>query len=215
MFILPSLAAANPLCYQSEIEKIKPYGVLHIDIEDGVFVPNITFGLKTIQKVINTFPELLYDVHLMVDRPSEYIDPLADMGVRAISFHLENVMYPRRILAQMKKHQLICGMAINPKTEVESLYYCLPELDYVLLMSCEPDLWGEAFLPNVLGKVKKLRQVNPSLLVIVDGGIKAELLKLLEEVGVDMVIMGRAVFQAKEPLSLLREHCSGLPALWR
>lgn len=196
--ILPSLASANQLYLKKELEKVDPEGCIHIDIEDGNFVPNITFGMKTIKSVCAEFPAMKYDAHLMVTEPEGYIEPLSELGFSAIAFHWEAAPYPMRMICKIHNAGMKAGIALNPRTYVEEIEDYLEHVDYILLMASEPDDSGEKFQKNILKKVKYLKTCKEDLEIIVDGGVNAGNINSVVDAGTDGVVLGRAFFQGND-----------------
>ncbi|WP_449537927.1 ribulose-phosphate 3-epimerase [Ferdinandcohnia sp. Marseille-Q9671] len=195
MKISPSIASANQLQLGHEVMKIQDhYDDLHIDIEDGNFIPNITFGLKTIQSLrsVTTLP---FSFHLMVTNPYEYIEQIKDLSPSIIFAHIESLPYPSDFLARVKKANLRCGLAFNPITPIEPYLYLLKQLDAVLIMTSEPDGQGQLFNKEMVEKVRKVAKNHKFQGEIwVDGGVKYEHLPFLDEAGATHAVMGRAVF---------------------
>lgn len=199
MKIIPSVASANPLCYEKQIKALGSVENLHFDIEDGNFVPNITFGIKTIKSILQK-TDVCADVHLMVSNPYSYIDPLAKCGVRKIAVHYEAVDYPKDILNLIHSKGMMAGMALNFKTSAEDVRIFSDSLDYVLVMTAEPDGGQQTFSSMILDKISALRESLPTEIGIwADGDIRPDTLSVLKEAGVDTVVMGRAIWRSKDP----------------
>lgn len=204
MKIFPSLASADPLCLGAEIERLGKCPQLHFDLEDGNFVPNITFGFKTI-RAARAVTKAAFDAHLMVGDPLSYIEPLATLHFRAVAFHWETADYPSRIIAAIRARQMKAGAALNPRTNAEALALFIGQLDYVLVMTAEPDGRGDLFQPSMLHKIKQLRTMHPTIDIICDGGLGDAELKLIQSVGATGAVVGRAIFNATEPQAKIRE----------
>jgi len=203
--IIPSIASANPLCLERELERISTLPSLHLDIEDGNFIPNITFGMKTVGAIAGRWQGQL-DAHLMVTNPEDYLDELIDLGVSAIAFHIESVDYPLILLERIRSRGCLAGIALNPATWPERLSYLAGHLDYCLVMTCEPDGRGQMFLHHMVPKIKALREMLPADKSLwVDGGIGVAEAKLVFEAGADTAIMGRAVFGADDPVNFVKQ----------
>lgn len=204
--ILPSLASADTADLASSIRSLGGYGYLHFDIEDGNFVDNITFGLKTL-RAVRKLTDAEFDAHLMVTDPLKYIAPLAGLDFRTVAFHWESTGYPMRVINEIKRFGMRASAALNPVTPAEAIADYLPVLDEVLIMSSEPDGCGELFQPHVLSKLRRIRELAPDLPIVIDGGVNLELLPLVTEAGAVKVVMGRAVFGAEDPRQFI-ESCS-------
>lgn len=206
--ILPSLASANTADLKGEISRLGGYPYLHFDIEDGNFVDNITFGLKTISAV-RKLSDADFDAHLMVTDPLKYIKPLAELRFQSVSFHWESTMYPMRIIHEIKKYGMKAGIALNPATPAEAVSEYLSAVDRILVMASEPDGAGELFQKRVLEKIRRIRKLNGRIHILVDGGVDPEIMEIAVEAGADMIVMGRAVFGSPDPEAFLREHSCG------
>lgn len=202
--ILPSIASADQLCLRDEMKKIRGTGLLHIDLEDGNYIPNITFGMKTVRSVCEP-GGFEYDVHLLVTDPGRYLDELNQCSVSRIAFHIDAVSYPLELLSRIRKHGMKAGVALNFKQSVREILPFAPHLDYVIIMTSEPDGNGCLFYPPMLEKVKEAREALPkSVEVWADGGVSEEHLEELGAIGADAVVMGRAVWGAADPAAEIK-----------
>lgn len=188
---------------QQEILKIQDAeaDILHLDVMDGHFVPNLTFGLPII-KQIKDISKIPLDVHLMVSNPQNYLEILADWGIEYVSIHQEVVHHLHRQISVLKSNKVKAGIALNPTTPVETILPILPELDFVLLMSVNPGFGGQKFLPLVYKKITELRNVaasiNPDLEIEVDGGVNSDNAPKLVEAGVDILVSGSYIFKSSD-----------------
>jgi len=188
---------------QQEILKIQDAeaDILHLDVMDGHFVPNLTFGLPII-KQIKDISKIPLDVHLMVSNPQNYLEILADWGIEYVSIHQEVVHHLHRQISVLKSKKVKAGIALNPATPVETIFPILPELDFVLLMSVNPGFGGQKFLPLVYKKITELRNVaasiNPDLEIEVDGGVNSDNAPKLVEAGVDILVSGSYIFKSSD-----------------
>ena len=205
MLILPSIASANQADLKGEIAKLGNHPYLHFDIEDGNFVPNITFGMKTV-KALRPLTAANFDAHLMVTDPMDYIPALLKLNFKAIAFHWESVGYPMIAINAIRDGGAKAGIALNPRTSADTILDYLSVADYVLVMTSEPDGHGDCFQPNVIAKIKRLHDVAPDLPIVADGGIYDQLLPLVRDAGVNITVMGRAVFSAEEPLRAIEKY---------
>ena len=192
------MASADPLHLAAAVALAENGGYqdLHIDIEDGNFIPNITFGVKTV-RALRSISRLPFSFHLMTTRPADYLPDIAGMSPSCIFAHIEALDYPAEFLMRVRTIGCRTGLAINPKTAVDSLTYLLDRCDGIMVMTAEPDGRGQEFLPRMLEKVRFLRSAHPSLEIWADGGIRREMLPGLEKAGVEVAVMGRAVFGEK------------------
>lgn len=203
--IIPSVASANPLKIAEELDRLGPVERLHIDIEDGNFVPNITFGLQTLKRIAE-YANAALDVHLLVTDPYSYMAACAACNVRDLAAHYEAVPYPMDFCRKARDAGMRCGLALNFKTPAEALAPFADVVDYALVMTAEPDGQGQRFVPAMLEKVRRVRAILPNAArVWVDGGIGAPELADVVQAGADTVILGRAVWGAKDPAARLRE----------
>lgn len=196
--ILPSLASANQMQLESEIRRVESVGCLHFDIEDGNFVPNITFGMKTVRSACKLIPDISKDAHLMVTNPADYLEALAECGFDAVSFHWEAAPYPMRLINRIRQLGMRPGIAVNPRTPACETEDYLADIDYILVMSSEPDHAGECFQTRILEKIRQLRQENDKVEIIVDGGVNLENIGAVVSAGANGVVLGRAIFAAED-----------------
>jgi ribulose-phosphate 3-epimerase len=210
--IAPSFLSADFAHIETELKKISAAQPdwLHLDVMDGHFVPNLTFGAPVIEK-IRAHTDLPLDVHLMVTNPEVYINDLVRIGVQCISFHQETVYHSHRLLHFSKEKGILSGIALNPATPVHTLKNLIEDLDFVLLMSVNPGFGGQQFLPLVLPKIMELKHMcaehNPNLLIEVDGGVNDSNGIDLVKAGADVLVAGSFIFKAndyKEQIRRLR-----------
>ena len=209
MTILPSIASANQADLGGEILRLGSHPFLHFDIEDGNFVPNITFGLKTV-RALRPLTSAAFDAHLMVTDPHPYISELLKLDFRAIAFHWESTGYPLRLIHAIQDGRSLAGIALNPLTDCSVLTPYLDQLDYVLIMTSEPDGRGDQFQPHMLEKVRQLHQLAPELSIVADGDINGERLSMLQEAGASAAVMGRAIFSSPSPQQAISQLYSKL-----
>jgi ribulose-phosphate 3-epimerase len=177
-------------------------GVIHVDVMDGRFVPNITVG-PLVVKAVRRATELPVDVHLMIEEADRYLDTFVDAGASWISVHVEAMPHLQRAVARLRERGVRAGAALNPATPLSSLDEVLPELDHVLVMSVNPGFGGQAFLPSVFEKLRRLRaQVRERRLatqIEVDGGVDAGNARSVVDAGADILVAGSAVFADGDP----------------
>lgn len=197
--IIPSIASANMLRIGDEIDRLGNIGCLHLDIEDGNFCPSMTFGMDTV-RAIAAYTRFELDAHLMVTNPLDYVENLIDCGVKIMCAHMEALPYPAKFLGKVQSMGGKAGLALNMKTGVEGLEPFISQLDYILLLTNEPDFAGLKFRDYCYSKIDKARRLLPAHTSIwVDGGVTMDLLPRLIRSGADTVIMGRAIFNAENP----------------
>ena len=196
--LAPSILSADFACLLSDIQKIERGGAdyIHVDVMDGHFVPNISFGAP-VMKALNNRTKLPYDVHLMIENPDQYIGAFAESGADLLVVHGEACTHLHRTIQSIHDAGKMAGVALNPATSLHVLDYILPELDLVLLMSVNPGFGGQKFI-NIVPKLEQLsamcaaQQVQP--LIEVDGGITAQTAPLVTAAGANVLVAGSAVF---------------------
>ena len=208
--ICPSILSADFSKLSAEITEIETAGadIIHCDIMDGHFVPNITFGPDMIAKV-NEITELPLDVHLMIENADKYIESFRVSGADMISVHYENNNHLNRLVEKIKSLGARAGVVINPATNVNVLEDIIEYTDFVLIMSVNPGFGGQKFIPNSVEKIRKLKELtekkNNNCLIEVDGGISLENIKTVSAAGADLFVCGASVFKAKDRKSVIKE----------
>ena len=210
MLVSPSLLSADFGNLNKDLEMINASkaDMLHLDVMDGVFVPNISFGfpvMKYVQKACNK----PLDVHLMIVEPQKFVNEVKDCGAEIMNVHYEVCPHLNRVVQQIKNAGMKAGVTLNPATPVCMLQDIVEDVDLVLLMSVNPGFGGQKFIGNTLNKVKELRELiakrNSKALIEVDGGVNLETGKLLKEAGADMLVAGNFVFKSEDPLMRIKE----------
>lgn len=182
--------------------------LFHLDIMDGLFVPNISYGFPIVKAIASKAKKPL-DAHLMIVDPDRYLDAFAQAGVTYLSVHYEACTHLHRTIQKIKSLGMKAGVALNPHTPVENLTDILLETDFILIMSVNPGFGGQSFIKNSYSKIKRLKQMIDEraldTLIEVDGGVNKENAPLLFESGADILVAGNAVFGAKEPILAIKE----------
>ena len=200
----PSLLAANFYNLKEDIEVLQNNNIeyLHLDIMDGVFVNNISFGFPVINEIKKHNVHFIMDAHFMIIEPEKYIDRAKEVGCDIFTFHYEAVNNNKNIMSIIDKiHStgMKAGISIKPNTKVDEIYSFLDRIDLVLVMSVEPGFGGQKFIEDSLLKVKKLKEYkdinNLSFIIEIDGGINAENIKKIKDAGCDLIVAGSAVFK--------------------
>jgi len=208
MLIAPSILSADFGKLKEEIEMLNQSEAdwIHVDIMDGHFVPNISFGFPVL-KTLKMYSEKPLDVHLMIERPERYIDRFADEGADIITVHWETCPHLHRTLNQIREKGCRAGVALNPLTPVQFLADILNETDLVLLMSVNPGFGGQSFIPATFQKIEQakslIRHTNPAVILEADGGLGLENAGAVKSAGLDVMVAGNAVFGASHPTEVI------------
>ncbi|OUM91716.1 MAG: ribulose-phosphate 3-epimerase [Firmicutes bacterium ZCTH02-B6] len=208
LLLAPSLLSADFARLSEEIARVQPEADwLHLDVMDGHFVPNITFGPDLV-RAVRDVTRLPLDVHLMIEEPDRHLEAFARAGADRLTVHVEACPHLQRTLQHIRDLGCRAGVALNPHTPLENIRYVLEDVDLVLLMTVNPGFGGQKFLPAVLPKVKRLaawlRLGGRQIHIEVDGGINTETAPLVVAAGANVLVAGSAVFGAPDPVAVLR-----------
>ena len=212
IYIAPSLLAADFANLEKEIEKVRHAGAhsLHLDVMDGAFVPNISFGPPVIAS-IRKKTKLFFDVHLMIKNPQRYIESFVRAGADCITIHLESTSRPKDAIQKIKDYDMKAGIAISPATPVDTVLPYLPLVDMVLVMTVEPGFGGQQLIPETLDKVRAIKEYidahNIDIDIEVDGGINERNAILAVEAGANILVAGSAIFGSKTPAQVIKKMC--------
>jgi ribulose-phosphate 3-epimerase len=202
MLVAPSVLSADFGNLQRDVEAICKAGcdLVHVDVMDGHFVPNLTIGPVVVSAIAKAATKPL-DIHLMVQNNTFFVELFAPLKPEYITFHIEEEKHPHRLIQKIKSYGIKAGVVLNPHTPPEAVEFLLQDLDMVLLMSVNPGFGGQSFIDSVLPKASRLKtlidSINRSCLIEVDGGVSDKNIKLLKQVGVDVVVAGSYVFNHK------------------
>ena len=208
--VSPSLLAANFIDLRSDVDMINRSEAdwLHMDIMDGVFVPNISFGFPVLEAVAKACTKPL-DVHFMIVHPEQYIQRTAKLGAMMMNVHYEACTHLHRTVQEIRDAGMKAGVTLNPSTPVSVLEDIINDVDMVLLMSVNPGFGGQTFIENTISKVQRLKELiersGSKALIEVDGGVQAETAPRLVRAGVDVLVSGSYVFKAADPFQTIKE----------
>lgn len=197
--LAPSILSADFGKLAEQLSEVEAAGadMVHVDVMDGHFVPNLTIG-PVVVKWVKKYTSLPLDVHLMISQPQEFLEAFIETGAKRISFHLEAAPHPDYLLKLMHNFEIEAGLAINPQTPVSHIIPYLDKLDFVIVMSVNPGFGGQAFMPEVLPKVAELKKALEALKatveIEVDGGVSSKNASLLSAAGSDVLVAGSAIF---------------------
>ena len=206
--VAPSILAADFNNLKKDIELVNKSEAdwFHLDVMDGLFVPNISFGMPLIRHIKRIAKKPL-DVHLMIESPSKYINKFKECGADILTVHYEACKHLHRTIEEIKKQKMLVGVAINPHTPVSLLKDILNDIDLVCLMSVNPGFGGQSFINNTHQKIKDLSKFKKEkkFLIEVDGGVNIENSKSIIESGADVLVAGSAVFKSEKPLETIKK----------
>ncbi|MGB7212544.1 MAG: ribulose-phosphate 3-epimerase [Gemmatimonadales bacterium] len=208
--ICPSILSADLGRLREEVDIVRAAGAdwLHVDVMDGRFVPNLTFGAPII-RALRRITDMPLDVHLMVEGPERYIDEYADLGVQGFTFHAEATVHAQRHLAMVRERGMHAGLALNPATPIAHLDEVVADVDLVLVMSVNPGFSGQSYIPASTDKIARVRQLltarRSGAALEVDGGIGPDTIAEAHAAGADTFVAGHAIFGAADPAAALRD----------
>ncbi|AKP43535.1 TPA: ribulose-phosphate 3-epimerase [Clostridioides difficile] len=215
--LAPSILSADFAKLLEDVRKVESAGCeyLHIDVMDGHFVPNITLGPLVVKSLKKENINMVFDAHLMIENPDQYIEEFVKAGCDIITVHQEACVHLHRTIQNIKSHGIKAGVVLNPATPVDTIKHVLPDLDMVLLMSVNPGFGGQSFIPCVLDKIKELKAIIDSqglnIDIEVDGGISPKNVAEVVQAGANIIVAGSAIFGSddiQETVNLFRKNAS-------
>lgn len=210
--VSPSLLSADFLHLEDDVKMINESDAqwIHLDVMDGTFVPNISFGFPVMEAVAKVCTKKL-DVHYMIDKPERYIQQTAKLGAMMMNVHIEATTHLHRTIQEIHNAGMKAGVTLNPSTPISTLEDIICDADMVLLMSANPGFGGQKFIENTINKVKRLRKLidesGSKALIQIDGGVQAETAPRLVAAGADVLVSGSYVFKAKDPIATIKSLC--------
>ncbi|HLC36568.1 MAG TPA: ribulose-phosphate 3-epimerase [archaeon] len=201
--ISPSILSADFGKINEEIALVEEHAdLIHMDVMDGRFVPNITFGQAVLKKIKSKKP---FDVHLMIVEPEKYLEDFKNAGASILTVHAEACIHLHRTIQQIKDLGCKASVSINPSTPISAIENVLDELDMVLAMSVNPGFGAQKFIPSVLSKVKKIRELAPEIDIEIDGGISSETINEAFHAGANVFVAGNAIFGKQDRVKAIQE----------
>ena len=211
MLIEPSILSANLLHLNDELDRIQSAGMntIHVDVMDGVFAPNLTFGPDIVKQIKKSHPNLKQDCHLMVENPIKWIKPFAEAGADSISFHIEAVNFDFKkcmnVISRIRMYNIKVGIVVNPHTDITKIFPLISFVDFVLIMTVNPGFSGQSFIENCVTKISTLREHYPKIPIQVDGGINCNTIKKCYDAGAMMFVSGSTLFKSNDMKKIYNE----------
>jgi ribulose-phosphate 3-epimerase len=200
--ISPSILASDYANLESELKRINRSDLIHIDVMDGHFVPNITIGAPVVN-ALKRICDIPFDVHLMISNPIDYVEDFAASGADIICFHIESNSDVGETIDKILSLGKKAALAVKPKTEIDGVFPYLDKLSMVLVMTVEPGFGGQSFMAEVMPKIEKIRKINKEIDIEVDGGINEETIKIAAKSGANVFVAGSAVFRCDDPNEMI------------
>ena len=210
VMVSPSILSADFGRLNEDLLALEKGGAdyIHVDVMDGRYVPNISFG-PPVMKCVKDTTKVPFDVHLMIEEPERYIEDFVKSGADIITVHQESTVHLHRTIQLIKSFGIKAGVSLNPATPLDTIEYILEDLDMVLIMTVNPGFGGQSFIEPMKDKIRKLRKIiddrNLDIMIEVDGGVKLENAKDIIECGVDMIVVGSGIFSSEDIIGKTKE----------
>lgn len=209
--IAPSILSADYASLGAAVDALKPWGAdyVHLDVMDGAFVPNITFGAPMV-KALRSHTDLVFDAHLMVEEPSKWVQDFKTAGADIVTIHIEADRHAHRTLQLIRSLGMKAGVALNPQTPPEAISYLVEAVDLILVMTVNPGFGGQKFIPEAAKKIAVIKKMleekglSGRVEIEVDGGVNAETAKICREYGANVLVAGNAVYSANDPKEMIK-----------